>query len=409
MNAMSNIVQEQRQKLELSKKLVYEKNRKQSTAMSEKEYRWILNSIDFTISHGQGSTYLERYESGLADILQKVEEAKQLCEALKSNRIYHANERYLSILDQQLPDFFSHYDQVYHNTYCKEDLDYPLLDGLPLQHHMYHKQGIDLVEDYLNRYRLEELFLHQFQDLQEFLTYYELHMGVALEDLGVNLCEIVFMQALFVHMVNGKSLQLSSGQAKFLEEKLYHVEQVEEFVYTLYQHFSASFSKELAHYLSRGLELFVIRVRTAKETHTLHHLLVLPATKKETTFEMQESCDPVLFQRLLSNLEKAHTKEERISWILQTPLGFQDYQDLLEMDYLMEDEVIALFDVIGDVALAILFFTSFSTQFQFHRKADLHCFDEIETRLLWEEWLLSYIKEFDIQRLHAFFSVLEHL
>lgn len=406
MSQLTNVTYEQKARFQLSKELVLQKNHHRSTAIREKEYHWILKSITFVLSHAQPASLRQQYDEGFAAVERLVKEAEIMAHQIKEHQIRIGNERYLSILDQQLPAFFERYDPAFHATYCKEDLDYPLLDGLPLEHAMYHKQGIDLVQEYLRRFALEETFLHHFPDLLTFLSQYELHQGVSIEELGVNLCEIVLTQALFVGMLSMDTLLLTQQQAVFLMEKLMALQDVAGFVTALFERFLTAFPSALASYLSGFQSIFTLRLSLAIESNTLHHLIVTPQKAREERIQLQKECDSSIFQELLTSLHKATTSQGAVDLVLQTPLGFHDYLDLFEMELLSQEELQLLFASLPEAALAILFLEQYQSQYSFHEEIDFQKLQLLDTSMVWERIFLAYLGEMDNERAN---SVLQHL
>ena len=101
-------------------------------------------------------------------------------------------------MDEQIPHYLeqlSTYEGILYYSHTTEDLDYPLVDGIPLFHDMYHLDGMDLVLYYMERFALEHTFCEYFrEELPEFLRRYELQKGVTVEYLGLNLCELLWYQ-----------------------------------------------------------------------------------------------------------------------------------------------------------------------------------------------------------------------
>ena len=386
----------QRYKLTLSKQLVLLKTHKRSTALRKKEYQWILQSIDYIAAHGTGCQLDEQYETGLKKVEQLIQQSKQQIQTLRSHRLPILNERYISILNQQLPDFFQQYEPSFHAAYCKEDLDYPLLDGLALEHEMYHKQGIDLVCEYMRRYTIEETFLHTYQDeVITLMHYYELHHDIELSLLGCNLCEIVLQQALFSCMLSLDSLLITAHQATFLCEKLIQIEHIEDFVHIVFQRLLQPFSEEMQVYLYQFYDMFVLRLQNAIQNHTLQELIITPASARPVFYLQSEACDPAVFQTTLELLPMAANRKHALQILQQATFGISDYLDVFHMELLDEETLWMLFASFDAVALAALFYQQYQEQLHFHQRVSLQELSWIEMREGWEEIFLHYLTTLD--------------
>ncbi|MFR5078302.1 MAG: DUF6179 domain-containing protein [[Clostridium] innocuum] len=122
------------------------------------------------------------FERGLLVLQEKEQQTRNLLHQLRRNRLPFSNERYSSVLDEQIPHYLeqlSTYEGILYYSHTEEDLDYPLLDGIPLFHDMYHLHGMDLVLYYMERFALEHTFCEYFrEELPEFIRRYEQQKGV---------------------------------------------------------------------------------------------------------------------------------------------------------------------------------------------------------------------------------------
>lgn len=377
----------------LSKRLSFEKNQYRSTAISVKEYQRILKSITFACDHATCSgSLVKRYTSGLKELNTIINKTKQQVHAYVKHQLPLPNERYRSILHQQIPDFFSSYDVHYHATYCKEDLDYPLLYGLPLEHAMYHKQGIDLVAYYVNMFCIEERVLWIFQNqLADFLVNYSTFYGIDTEDLGINFCEIIITQAFFSFVLRQTyDLMISYEQKQQMITLLKQCESGQ--LLTIYQTFLSYFDEDIQQYLLGYGSIFVDKIKRAIQEDTIDSLIVHAINKQKIHVDLHNFHEPKLFFALLRHLEECDM-QKRIETILNSQIGFYDYLDLFEMQILSKDEYFLLFQEFDAMSLAYLFYIHFEDACVFHQRLSLDdsLYQKVFTTQEWETVFLQYL------------------
>lgn len=161
---------------QLAQELVLLLNHKQSTSLSMADHKRILNTISYVVL--QGLEEMEErslqeleidacFERGLLVLQNKEQQTRNLLNQLRRNRLPFCNERYNSVMDEQIPHYLeqlSTYEGILYYSHTTEDLDYPLVDGIPLFHDMYHLDGMDLVLYYMERFALEHTFCEYFRE-----------------------------------------------------------------------------------------------------------------------------------------------------------------------------------------------------------------------------------------------------
>lgn len=107
MNNVSTSFYEDKEVYALAKRLSLEKNKHRSTAISIKDYQRILKSISFICAHATCNGSLEtRYASGIKEVERLIDDTKCQADTALKHQQPLPNERYRSILTQQIPDFF---------------------------------------------------------------------------------------------------------------------------------------------------------------------------------------------------------------------------------------------------------------------------------------------------------------
>lgn len=175
----------------LIKELVSRYNHDQSTSISLEDFKHILDTIDYILEHG------DTLEEGIQSILSDIKEIQKIYENIEILPIN--NEKYLNVIEKQIPFFIQSVtgeDALFHYCDISVDLDYPLIDGIPLYHNMYHLRGTDLVLYYLKRLSEENYFCSLFDDLETFIDFYEKTIKTSVYDLQINFFELVLHQCI---------------------------------------------------------------------------------------------------------------------------------------------------------------------------------------------------------------------
>ena len=175
----------------LVKELVCRYNHNQSTSISLEDFKHILDTIDYILEHG------ETFDEGIQSIQSDIKEIQRIYKSIQLLPIN--NEKYLNVLKKQIPFFIQSVtgeDALFHYCDISVDLDYPLIDGIPLYHDMYHLRGTDLVLYYLKRLSEENHFCSLFDDLETFIEDYEKTIKTSVYDLQINFFELVVHQCI---------------------------------------------------------------------------------------------------------------------------------------------------------------------------------------------------------------------
>lgn len=175
----------------LIKELVFRYNHNQSTSISLEDFQHILDTIDYILEHG------ETLEEGIQSIQSDIKEMQRIYKSIQI--LPFNNEKYQNVLKKQIPFFIQSVtgeDALFHYCDISVDLDYPLIDGIPLYHDMYHLRGTDLVLYYLKRLSEENYFCSLFNDLESFIEDYEKTIKTSVYDLQINFFELVVHQCI---------------------------------------------------------------------------------------------------------------------------------------------------------------------------------------------------------------------
>lgn len=175
----------------LIKELVFRYNHNQSTSISLEDFQHILDTIDYILEHG------ETLEEGIQSIQSDIKEIQRIYKSIQILPIN--NEKYLNVLKKQIPFFIQSVtdeNALFHYCDISVDLDYPLIDGIPLYHEMYHLRGTDLILYYLKRLSEENYFCSLFYSLETFIENYEKTIKTSVYNLQINFFELVVHQCI---------------------------------------------------------------------------------------------------------------------------------------------------------------------------------------------------------------------
>lgn len=176
-------------------RIVYQYNHKRSTSIAIADAKQFVKSINYVIAHNQlteQSNNVEMlYQDGLANLESEYDRLQTAFIKMKNDIINFNNIKYLDIMTTQFTAFFATYDLTYKAHICAYDLDYPLIDGMPLDYNMYDLNGLDLVGEYFKRLSMEHQFIRLFskETITDFLKTYQQQKIIPVECLGLNLCE----------------------------------------------------------------------------------------------------------------------------------------------------------------------------------------------------------------------------
>ena len=154
-------------------------------------------------------------------VIKCISDIKEIQRIYKSIQLLPINnEKYLNVLKKQIPFFIQSVtgkDALFHYCDISVDLDYPLIDGIPLYHDMYHLRGTDLVLYYLKRLSEENHFCSLFDDLETFIEDYEKTIKTSVYDLQINFFELVVHQCItHISIYNSPGLIIHEEYTAFM-------------------------------------------------------------------------------------------------------------------------------------------------------------------------------------------------
>lgn len=392
------------ERLLLHKQLVQLYNHHNSSCIHRQISQNILINITFIVHHAQlrNASLQKRYIDGILQLQTLCKESEEILHKVQDYEVLYPNERLHYLLDTYFPTYLKQCLSPYapfHYAFVDEDLDYPLLDGLPLQHHMYHLQGIDLVHFYLQQLSIEVSFLRLFaQDLPVFYKAYEKQRHISLFELNENIVQMLLPQVLLhvyikkrlgilldAHALTQLRYDLSKKGCKqcamqmFNQLRAFLNEEVYTYVNTAYP----DFLQQLYLFYEQDVPLFIY------EENTLDHFMLTPVT----------SCSNQTFLSHLDKIRNMISPLEKAQYFHEHFHSEEDIVDALTCEYFDSIEVALIFKQYTWMELAVFLRCHYPETFAFGTHVTLIELIHQPQSAEWEKGLYETLQGFtDIQR-----------
>lgn len=405
--------------------LIYTKNR--STTVTTKKFRQIMKSIYYALDHSivkcqnpimelSNSKIHILYEEGITVLNNLFDALEEQIKDLKKSRIVTNNERYNDIFDRQLPYFMALYDIYYRAYYCGYDLDYPLLDGIPLYFDMYHLEGIDLVLEYIKRLMIEHNFSDRFSEKEKATLFatYELQKGITMEFIGINFLEVILIQVLF-NLLLGKqalSITINKEEATYIQ-KIVNQTNIRKLVTLVYEKMEAQIKDSIMfQYLCKFKEDFIRRLEIGKKNDTILKLIVFFDFEKESIhFNEPTFCGSEYYLEIIERVQESIDTKQRIAIILNSELSLYDYLDLLEADILSEEDYQYFFQKLDVYSVALLLKKTYQEEFLFNQDVYLNeqFIQKLEKDNQWKKIFSEALLGFSMQKKTEILSIVKKM
>lgn len=360
----------------LIKKLILQFNHENSSSLSKRNYQRIICSIDyiclqsFLLHHNYQDSIQNIFNEGLSVLEIKKDEALTKYQKLVQDSYLYRLSQYNKIL-QQLHEYLYVLNtpfRIFRYAFVHHDLDYPLLDGLPLYHDMYHKKGLDLVHEYMDRLILENQFIHYFEhELDDFYDQFEHFMQCSYSDLQINLCETMLIQFAGNYFINQKlSILFEDEIDSSLLNHLDFVKKTDEFYRTIQQ----IFPLDIVHYLSKNKNQLILKFTQMKNNP---NAFLINSQRSKVNVILQDDHTFSSFEKFLD--EFSHS-DCRVQLLLQSSLNIYEISEIFQNELTHEEKINYLQDIPLS-QLALLIQSNYPELFIFHQQFSLniHEFD----------------------------------
>ena len=365
-------------------------NHKQSTSISIKHYECLEKAIVYIVRHATSlpiytqlptCTVKQLYAKGLLRLKMEVAQCSIAIKQLQNISVYYPNDRYKDVLFHQIPNYIQllhSYDAPFHYHHTKEDLDYPLIDGIPLFLHMYYKDGVDLIKEYLRRLQIEQQYCMRFSStLQTFHSHYEQQHGIHSEDIHINVFEIVLNQC-FVNIILFQKEAILLQRQDILQVKKYLTcdetakiakQRVISYIHTL--------PSVLQDYIHQHKDIIQ---REWMKFITGSYMLFVYEQEDEDILQVHIPESSKNFINDLYALQAIHTKMDKVMYLKEHKIQVYDMLDIFEHDIFLDDEYLYYFQ-----------------HLQTNEVALIDILDEIDCEHPWHHYLKYYLSSQPLQ------------
>ncbi|TQQ84803.1 hypothetical protein EXD82_05210 [Peptacetobacter hominis] len=382
-------------------------NHGMSTSLSKDSFRKIEKSINYMFVKGfrcfpdgykMLSTLNINYfiKIGEEESKKELEEIISVYEKIEKISLNINNERYIDVIKNQIPKFISEAqeDNQYINmSICKYDLDYPLVDGLPLYNNMYGLDGTELVLYYINSLFEEVKFLNYFRNcIDNIVKTYEYMNQISIEYISINFFELVINQLIAGALIfNKPEIYLYTDDIKQLN-KIVRYENI-------YLKLNDSINTICYYINDDGLKnYFNIKKNIIVENffklskERIDFILNFDIINEGNIIDIESfSIDSSNLRKIIELLRNINGSKEKIRFIKSQNLGMLDIIDILESYIFSEEEIRLYYNSLSDIEIASLLKISFSEDFVFNKSIELNDINISNLSKDWERILLSSV------------------
>lgn len=384
-------------------------NHKKSSSISLENYKLMINTLNYYFNHGfmnhKMNELIEKgihhfFDLGYFGVNKDINEIKDLLEQSKRKRIKTSNERYNSILDEQIPNFLKTCDEYrgsFNACFTKEDLDYPLIDGLPLDHDMYMSDGTDLVLYYLRRFKIENDFCNLFGlKMPELIKQYELCKDIEITLLNINLCELCLIQYVANRLIQKKDLLLTYNEKELVKSFGHNYLEKIDLVYT---EMNTIFPREIFGYIS----LFKSEVVNQFVHFYKKDIEILVYDKvfdEKYSVILTDTNNSPNFNKLLKDILSLDKITDKIAYLHDFEVSLLDILDLFDNEIFYEMEYIEYFNTctVDQLALFVKVAIPDLGRFNMDIKMNDRFYTEFDNACLWQRYLVESLKMLSEQK-----------
>jgi hypothetical protein len=304
-------------------------------------------------------TWRSSNEGGLLVVRKALLETRTLFAMTTAIRLETSVVAYNSTLDE-ISDFFRHYDPDFSAHDIPASIDYPLaleISGL---------RGVFYIHEYLVRLYAETRFCSLFPpgEIERLLESYGRVYRIDYPEYLLNIFEIVLTNSLFSLMagLGAKNLALDLRQVQRVSHLLANCETPEIVILMdkslerMIRELGIGSDPQLISYIHQYRHDLQARLVEALRQDTLDKLAI-PVAEPDNqviTLEQGERMDNADFRSLADSLLSAEDPGQKARLILNRVRSLLDFVDILKADCLYREEFTRLYEMLGDMELAML-------------------------------------------------------
>lgn len=385
----------------LSKEFVLKFNHKKSSTISKKNYQRILDTISYHVNHSmmeiskfKSESIRTFYSQGNLEVEKDIHEIKEIYNQLVISRLRVENDRYNSIIDEQIPRFLKSLDEYrgeFNRCHTDEDLDYPLIDGIPLDHDMYKVDGTDLVLYYLNRFKIENDFCNLFKlRIYDLVKQYEVCKDIEISLLNINLCELCLIQYVANRTIQKIDLVLEENEVQNIRLLSHRYRQR---INEVYEEMKIQFGKDIVAYL----ELFKENIMRQFDLFYRDEIELLVYNKildDKYCVYLTDTKDSVHFELLFNAIQSINTTKGKVEYMQTKQIGLFDILDLFDHEIFYDDEFSAYFLSCTNQQLALFVKIACPNAGKFNMKVEFNksFYDDFNLSVAWQMYLAKTLQ-----------------
>lgn len=391
----------------LLRKRVLEWNHGNSTSLLCVHEQYIRNNMDYILIHGlsdtkkelQNETIATIFHYGLTNLCRDQRQIEYYASFLRKKKVPFPNEYYQSVVYQQISSYIKNLRgkrASFHFNVIQDDLDYPLLDGLPLYHDMYGLGGSDLVLYYTRclAYEIRSVSPYQ-QELPQLLRLYDEKTKLSVQETLINICELMIPQ-LLVHdcLYHTLHVQLTKQDVQRFQSMVRHDREICDQIHTSYERFLFPLPAKVRDYMRQYEQQFLDLL-----TKNLDHLTSLLVYEEHPIQAYQvflpQGSDRYQFLHHLTVLTNL-TSEDKITYLNENVTSPFDLMDLLDHTLFYSDEYIRYYKTWSISQIAIMLRLLHPEWMIPHRSSSLSSFlQEENAEQEWQTYFYQYVLRLD--------------
>ena len=370
----NDVISIQNQIVSCLAELIMQKTNGESTSLSAEETKNLMDSIIYTLD-----IYLENIENpDEAAHKLKTEKVSRLIKKgtkiindmydkimdyylyIVKNKLKVQLDCYNTTIDEGLPIFLKVYNMMFSAHSASTSIDYPLaIDDWDVR-------GVKYMYIYMKHLIIENKFCKIFGDekIEKLLYNFGKKIRMDYKVELINIFELTYHNAIFMLLAGEKVLDLvlTSRNYKVLIKKLEKLndKQMEVLIrkcaYQLLIELDIQ-DEEIKNYIFECLPDLIYRLNTNRDNKSLQSMIIEEAEEKEAKryiFESKESMDESTFRKVINKMKDIYDEEEKADYIIANIKSLYDFIDILNLDYLYENEYYALFSKLSDFELALI-------------------------------------------------------
>ena len=363
-----------------------------------------LPDPDCAASELKSAMISEMYQKGRKLIDVRLHTAKHIYKLVQKNRLTTQNYTYNATLEEGIEGFFKAYGPDYEAHESPASIDYQLCNTVT------DLAGVEFIQKYLESLFLENEFCGNFAgtDIHHLLYGYD----KGYQDLLINIFEQVLTAALGCSLANRSVVKLDVSEEEI--RQLYsELSEYDDDSLALKIHNAAGkiveelkvASSLLRRYIEKSLPKVIRNITNAVRTNTLDKTfvsLVDPDMKPKIRFLTGAKMDDEDYRKLIDELLICRYPSDKLALIREKVKSFGDLEDLLFDAQLGEEEIISVFNILGDVEIAALLKRHLF-------KPDIRAVDLSEVELDLRLYLKNYIDKLEVDRQEEIYEMADNL